>query len=122
MQKIAFAVPLSSEKRGRFLSFAALIRGERNADFRSFLERMNTTEEHWFLQKFDESELFICYIASPDLKAAFEQLAVSQHPFDIWIKQENKDIFGMDFESPSSDPMPEVLLQCNIESTPSYSW
>lgn len=122
MQTIAFAVPLASDKKERFLEFAALIRNERNADFRAFLGRMETTEEHWFLQQFGEMQLFICYLASPDLKAAFEKLAVSQHPFDKWIKQENKEIFGMDFEVPSEDPMPEVLLQCRLNPVHSFSW
>ncbi|AZC23617.1 DUF6176 family protein [Pseudomonas sessilinigenes] len=122
MQTIAFAVPLPADKKERFLKFAQLLRNERNADFRRFLERLDTVEENWFLQPFGEMELFICYLAAPDLQAAFGKLASSQHPFDKWIKQENKEIFGMDFESPSDDPMPEVLLQCKVEPIHSHSW
>ncbi|WLG87394.1 DUF6176 family protein [Pseudomonas cucumis] len=122
MQTIAFAVPLPSDKKERFLSFAQLLRTERSTEFRQFLERLDTVEENWFLQRFGEMDLFICYLAAPDLQAAFGKLASSQHPFDKWIKQENKEIFGMDFESPSDDPMPEMLLQCKVEPIQSNSW
>ncbi|WP_087502457.1 hypothetical protein [Pseudomonas sp. SID14000] len=122
MQTIAFAVSLPSDKKERFLSFAKLLRTDRNAEFRQFLERLDTVEENWFLQPCGETDLFICYLAASDLQAAFGKLASSQHPFDKWIKQENKEIFGMDFESPSDGPMPEVLLQCKLEPTQSNTW
>ncbi|RON06637.1 hypothetical protein BK659_20315 [Pseudomonas brassicacearum] len=114
MQTIAFAVPLAANKKDSLIRFSKLLATERKEEFKDFLLRLNAVEENWYLQSTGGADIFICYIAAHDITRAFAELAASQHPFDKWIKQENKDIFGIDFEHPSDDPMPSVLFECNF--------
>jgi hypothetical protein len=111
MQTMAFAVPVLPGQLPRLKELAHTLRTDRRAEFQDFLQRVHTREENWYLQPFGEQQLCICYLAADDLGAAFAALAQSQHPFDVFIKSANKDIFGLDFNDSNSGAMPEVLFE-----------
>lgn len=114
MQTIAFALPVLPNKVGQLLELAAVLNGPKRENFKDFLTRLNTNEENWYLQNQGDHDLCICYLAADDLPAAFEKLARSEHQFDLWIKQQNKDIFGIDFNEPSDGTLPAVLFEFKL--------
>lgn len=114
MQTIAFAVPVLPGKVQRLKELAATLRTERSGEFREFLARLKTHEENWYLQPGADHDLCICYLAAEDMGAAFAALAQSRHPFDVFIKDANKDIFGLDFDGDGDGgggAMPQVLFE-----------
>lgn len=111
MQTIAFALPVLPDKGGQLLELAAALKGPKREDFQNFLTRLNTHEENWYLQNHGDHDLCICYLVADDLAAAFAKLAGSEHSFDLWIKQQNKDIFGVDFNEPSDGALPTILFE-----------
>jgi hypothetical protein len=116
MQSIGMAVPVQPGKLERLRELARELREERSVEFRGFLERLQTSEEKWFLQEIEGRPHCILYLAAHDVARAFEALARSNHPFDEWIKKENAEIFGIDFSRPSSAPPPELLFDFALQA------
>lgn len=114
METIAFAFPVRPGKTQALRELAEQFRTGRKEEFQDFLRRLNTVEENWYLQPFGEMDLCICYLAAENLGEAFAKLAQSDHPFDNFIKDINKEIFGIDFNEPSDGGMPEVLFQFKV--------
>lgn len=114
MEKIAFALPVLPGKTQALRELAIQLRTKQKEEFQDFLKRLNTVEENWYLQPFGEQDLCICYLVAENLNEAFSKLAQSNHPFDNFIKDINKEIFGIDFNEPSDGGMPEVLFQFNV--------
>lgn len=114
MQTIAFAVPVIAGKKEQLFQLAHLLNNEKRSDFNNFLLRLDTEEENWYLQTAGDHDLCICYLAAKDLGVAFSKLAESKNPFDIWLKQQNKEIFGIDFDEPGQGDMPQVLFEFKV--------
>lgn len=111
MQTFAMAFPVAADKVPALRDLADLLGGARRADFEDFLRRLNVSEERWYLQTIGGVPHCIMFLAAADIAAAFAQLAASQHAFDRWMKERNREIFQIDFEHPGDDPMPETLLE-----------
>lgn len=115
METIAFAFPVLPGKKQALKQLAGQFRNERKDEFKEFLKRLNTTEENWYLQPFGDQDICICYLAAESLSDAFRILAESEHPFDKFIKDVNKDIFGIDFNESNEGEMPELLFQFKLK-------
>ncbi len=114
METIAFAFPVLPSKTEALKELAETFRNEKKEEFKDFLRRLDTIEENWYLQPFGDIDLCICYLAAENLSSAFGKLAASDHPFDSFIKDINKEIFGIDFNESSDSGMPEVLFQFKL--------
>jgi len=110
MQTMNMAFPVAKDKVKDLHLLAAELTGGRKDEFNDFLRRLNTTEERWTVQEINGETYCLLYLAGDDLGAAFGALATSKHPFDVWMKKQNGDVLGMDFEKPSDDPMPVEIL------------
>jgi hypothetical protein len=111
MQTMNMAVPLPVGREAALRALAAELAGPRQAEFRAFLERLDTTEERWYLQTIEGKPYCIVYLAAGDIAAAFGRLAASRHPFDIWIKEQNRQIFDIDFDAEMDGPVSENLFE-----------
>jgi hypothetical protein len=110
MQTMNMAFPVVPGQEQALRDLAIQLNGPQKDDFNDFLVRVGAAEERWYLQDIGGQTHCIMYLAAEDLGQAFGALAVSKHPFDVWMKERNREIFNIDFEAPSDGPMPETLL------------
>jgi hypothetical protein len=45
-----------------------------------------------------------------DIPRVFASLASSQEPYDVWFREQVKDIHGVDFSQGLPGPLPEVFI------------
>jgi hypothetical protein len=45
-----------------------------------------------------------------DVAGAFEGLAQSEEPFDVWFRQRVLEISGVDLGAPMEGPLPEIIF------------
>ncbi len=58
-------------------------------------------------------KLSVHVLEGHDLGATFGMLAVSDHPFDRWFRDQVKSVHGIDFTKPMPGPLPEQVLAVN---------
>jgi hypothetical protein len=110
MQTMNMAFPVVPGQEDALRELAAQLNGPKKEAFNDFLTRVGASEERWYLQDIGGQAYCLMFLAAKDLGSAFAALAVSKHPFDVWMKERNREIFNIDFEAPSEGPMPETLL------------
>lgn len=110
MQTMNMAFPVVPGQEDALRDLATQLNGPKKGEFNDFLQRVGAAEERWYLQDIGGQAHCIMYLAAEDMGSAFAALAASKHPFDVWMKDRNREIFNIDFEAPSEGPMPETLL------------
>jgi hypothetical protein len=111
MQTIAFAAPIVPGKTD-VLREAALSQtpgGERRGAYEASRERHGITREAAWIQQTPMGDMSVVYIEADDLEAAFAGLGTSQDPFDVWFRENTREIHGLDLED--GFPPPEQVLE-----------
>ena len=52
----------------------------------------------------------ILYLEVGDPARAFQELATSQEPFDVWFRGFAREYYGLDLTQPLPGPLPELVL------------
>ncbi len=68
-------------------------------------------KERDFLQVTPQGDFFLIYIESEDIQKTFDSFTKSKEPFDLWYIQEMKKNTGADFSKPSSELLPQMLIE-----------
>jgi hypothetical protein len=79
-------------------------------EFEASNQRKGITRQVVCLQQTSQGDLVIVYFEAPDIPRVFEGLASSQEPYDVWFREQVKDIHGVDFSRPLPGPLPEVYI------------
>ena len=111
MASMAFALPLPPGKTEEWRRGAADLLGPRRAVYEASRRRLGVTVERAYLQHTPQGDLNVVYLESDDLAGAFQQLAASQDPFDVWFRERAKEFFsGIDFGQPLPGPLSEMVF------------
>lgn len=108
-QLVALAFPVLSGREGAARDFVSRVKGRRK-DFENATKKRKVKREAWFIQQLPGSSTLITLIEADDTQKAISDIARSNDPFDVWLKDEAKSITGMDLSLPRQDPVPETLL------------
>jgi hypothetical protein len=119
MPTIAFAAPVIPGRTDllRDSNQQASAGGSRHAAYLASRERAGITREMAWLQSAPMGDLTVVYIEADDLEAAFATLGSSQDPFDVWFREQTREIHGIDIEDGA--PSPELLM--HFEAVPTAS-
>jgi hypothetical protein len=110
MSTLALALPCLPGGADKLRQLAEQCRGPRHEEFAGFHQRAGLDIERWYLQQTPQGELFVLYLDGDPL-GAIGMLAASDHPFDVWFREQAKQIHGIDFSQPLPAPPPEVVFE-----------
>lgn len=110
MPSVAFAPPLlpgkTEQDRDDIRSCAP--GGDRHAAY----EASRARHEAVWIQQTESGDLAVVYIEADDLQTAFAGLASSQDPFDVWFREQVRDVHGINLED--GFPPPEQILDFRV--------
>ena len=109
MPSIAFAAPILPGKTEQ-LRQAALSHesGDRKEAYEASRQPHGITREMSWIQPSPMGDLSVVLIEADDLDAAFAGLGTSQDPFDVWFREQTREIHGINIED--GFPPPEQLM------------
>jgi hypothetical protein len=110
MPNMAMALPCLPGGAERLRRLAEECHGPRRREFDEFHERLGLSAERWYLQQTPQGELFLLYLEG-DPAGAMAKLASSDHPFDVWFREQAKGIHGVDFTQPLPGPPPQTVFE-----------
>ena len=110
MPSIAFAAPILPGKADQVRQAAQTLApgGQRRAAYEASRERFGVTREMAWFQSTPMGDLLVVYIEANDLDALFAGLGSSQEPFDVWFRQQTREVHGIALED--GVPPPELTL------------
>lgn len=115
MPSIAFAAPILPGKTEQDREdMRSCAHGERQAAYEASRVRHGIVRESVWIQATPDVDLAVVYIEADDLPAAFAGLGSSQEPFDVWFREQVRDVHGINLED--GFPPPEQIL--DFHSTP----
>jgi hypothetical protein len=110
MASFASAFPILPGKTEQWKHGSQQMVGPRRSEFEASLQRQGVTREVVSFQQTPQGDLAIVYFEAPDIPRVFEVIGSSQEPFDVWFREQVKDIQGIDFSQPLPGPLPEVFI------------
>ena len=110
MASLASAFPILPGKTEQWKHFSHEMAGPRRSAYEASRRRLGITREVAYLQKTPQGDLAVVYIETQNIPRFFEGLASSQEPFDVWFREQAKQIHGVDFSEPLPGPLPEAIV------------
>ncbi len=110
MAVLAMVLPLVPGKTAAWRQRMAELAGPRRAEFAAARRRQGVTRERIWLQPAPEGDLEILYLEVDDPARAFQEIAASQEPFDVWFRGFALEHYGLDLTQPMAGPPPELIL------------
>ena len=111
MASLAFALPLTPGKTEEWRRWSAEIEGPRRAANEATRPRVGVNLERADLQHTPHGDHNVVYLEANDLSRAFQDLATSQEPFDVWFRERAKELFsGLDLAQPLPGPLAELVF------------
>lgn len=116
MPSVAFAAPLLPGKteKARDDIHSCAPGGDRHAADEASRARHGITREAVWIQPTPGGDLAVVYIQADDLQTAFAGLASSQVPFDVWFREQVRDVRGINLED--GFPPPEQILDVRVQA------
>ncbi|GAC1348965.1 MAG: hypothetical protein NVSMB27_18640 [Ktedonobacteraceae bacterium] len=111
MASLAFAAPLLPGGAEVLRQTAKEAMEARRAVAQESTQRLGVSIEKWYLQSTPQGDMVIVYIDSEDLARAFQTLAASDAPFDVFFKQQALKAHGIDLSKPFPGPLPEQIFE-----------
>ncbi len=110
MASLASAFPILPGKTEQWKHFSQEMVGPRHSAYETSRKRLGITREVAYLQQTPQGDLAVVYIEAQNISRAFEGLGSSQEPFDVWFREQAKQIHGVDFSEPLPGPLPEAIV------------
>jgi hypothetical protein len=104
------AFPILPEKAEQWKHFSQEMAGPRRSEFAASHKRVGETREVAYLQHTPQGDMAVLYIEAQDVQRALEGLGMSQEPFDVWLREQVKEIHGVDLSQPLPGPLPEAIV------------
>jgi hypothetical protein len=89
--------------------------GERHTAYEASRQRHGITREMAWIQPTPMGDLSVVYIEADDLEAMFDGLGGSQDPFDVWFREQTREVHGINLED--GVPSPEQILTFEAQTT-----
>jgi hypothetical protein len=117
MPSMAFAAPLLPGKTEQDREdMRSCAHGERRATYEASRARHGITREAVWIQPTPMGDLAVVYLEAADLQGALAGLASSQDPFDVWFREQIRDVHGINLED--GFPPPEQVLDFHAAQAP----
>lgn len=109
MQSVAFVVPLlpGTEEEDR-LEMNSCWRGDRMAGHHEARAALGIVRESVWAQDTPAGKVAVVYLEAEDLGRAFQGMATSDHPFDVWFRGHCLKVHGLDLTKEL--PPPALVL------------
>lgn len=102
--------PLVSDKLEAWKAWNNEIQTTRKAEFDDFNNRMNITGHTVWLAQTPNGPMAIVSHEGPGENDFMKNLAISEHPFDVWFRNSISEFHGVDFSQPPPGSPPEKLM------------
>ena len=110
MASLASAFPILPGKTEQWKHFSQEMAGPRRNEFEASRKRLGVSREVAYLQQTPQGDMVVVYVEARDISSVFEGFGRSQEPFDVWFREQVKDIHGVDFSQPLPGPLPEAIV------------
>jgi len=110
MASLASAFPILPGKTEQWQQFSQQMAGPRHSEYEASRKRLGITREVAYLQQTPHGNMAVVYVEAQDIAHMFEGIGISQEPFDIWFREQAKEIHGVDFSQPMAGPLPEAIV------------
>ena len=117
MAVVAMVLPLLPGKTDAWRTRMAELAGPRRAEFAAARGRQGISRERLWLQHTPQGDVEILYLETDDPARAFQELATSQEPFDVWFRDFVREYYGLDLTQPLPGPLPELIIDWAAEES-----
>jgi hypothetical protein len=105
------AFPILPDKLEAWRQYNDQVNGPRRSEFEDMLKRYGFTKWLVWRQQTPQGSLLIGYQETASEEGGMRNIATSNHPFDMWFKEQLKGFTGLDLSQPPPGPPPELVLQ-----------
>lgn len=88
---------------------------DRREEYTDHLSRYGLTRECFYLRHRQDQDTVILYAEGEDPAESLRRFARSNHPFDVWMRQELLLLSGIDFIRRQTAPPPHLVLEWVME-------
>ena len=110
MASFAIALPILPRKLEQWKHFCQEMSGPLRSEYEASRKRLGMTREVAFLQPTPQGDMAVIYAEAQDVQRVFEGFGMSQEPFDVWFREQVKEIHGVDLSQPLPGPLPEAFV------------
>ena len=110
MERVVRIFPILEGKEARVRQLAAEMKGARANDAAQFYRRHGASHESWHLQQTSAGVFLVGVTEVASAAAAGASYARSHESFDRWLKEQIRDITGVDPDSTPLGPPTECIL------------
>jgi hypothetical protein len=110
MASLAIAFPILPGKTEQWKHFNQEMAGPRRSEFAAYAKRVGMTRQASYLQHTPQGDMAVVYSEAQDVQRVFEGIGTSQEPFEVWIREQAKEIHGVDFSQPLPGPLAETYV------------
>ena len=105
-------------KKPDWIAFLEGLSGPREEEYRAFLSRYGLTQQQYYAQTTPRGEMAILYLEGEDPAGALAEFARSNHPFDVWLREEMLLLNGTDFIRRQTAPAPRAIMDWRSKAEP----
>jgi hypothetical protein len=109
MTRTALVFPLLANKRPQLDRFLRVLQSDWQEDHEN--RHRGIPEECWFLQSTPQGDVVIVYLEGEEPAYVFAEIAVSREPFDVWFREEVKELTGVDLSLVPPFGLPECIFE-----------
>lgn len=106
MPSLSFAAPILPGKTQDWFAFDQQLAEARHQEYLESRRRLGIVHEAAFYQPTPQGDMVIVYLEVQDPGRAFQGLATSQEPFDVWFRDMTLQLHGLDLTQPLPGPLP----------------
>lgn len=110
MASFAFAAPVLPDKLEAWKEFHNQLDGLRRWEFEDQQRRLGLVRHRVWLQDTPTGPVALAVQEGEDPERARALLAASEHPFDVWFKEQVLDLHGIDLSKPSGEPQTTLYV------------
>ena len=110
MASVAFAAPILPGKLEAWKQFNNEINGPRRKEFEDQQKRIGIARQRVWLQHTPEGDMVLVVQEGEDPQKAMGIIGASDDAFDVWFKDQLKDVHGLDLSQPLPGPFPELYV------------
>lgn len=108
MSSLGIMLPILPGKTEALRRFSKEALGPRLKEQEETRRATGLTKEMGWIQPTPMGEVFLVYLEG-NLPEAVQEFGVSKHPYDVWFKDQIRDITGVDFNQPPPG-LPELVF------------
>jgi hypothetical protein len=103
-------LPILPGKQEAWRRFCQTLLGRRFCEYAESRRRLGITKELIWLAQTPQGDLAVIYLEAPDPEYMLVQLGASDLPFDRWLRNQWRELHGLDLTQPPSGPTNELVL------------